>query len=1191
MNAAANGQTFNTCNGFLIDSGGQGGPGYSNNESTVITICPDTPGEIISIVFNLFALDPTNTGTPQNPNIDAMSVYDGTSTAANTLGTYNGTQLQGVVIEATQLNASGCITLEFYSNSTGTGSFTASISCETPCADPQAGGIVQNGITPDSIRVCVGDTITFQEQGSFAQAGFNLVNYMWDFLDGDTANGTTVQHVYDVPGYYNVQLFVTDDNGCTNPNLIDLQVLVGTIPDFTGFPSDTSICLGESMSFAADPESYQVSWNGFPGSQQIDDGCLPDTLLGVSQDVNLLQTGFSAGTTIQNVNDIQSICLDLEHSFMGDLVILVECPNGQSAILHQQGGGGTQIGVPNPLDNVDCTDPSTQGTPFTYCFTPQATETWVDWVTAQGGFGLTIPAGDYASVQPLSNLVGCPTNGVWTLTVIDNWAADDGTLFGFGLTLDPSYYPPPQTFEPQIGLGTDSSYWDNAQFQTFLSADADSLVVTPTQPGTFSYNYYVADDFGCEYDTTVVLYVDALAQTFAGNDTSLCDNSILNLDGQITGLTSTCDYTLTMEDAFGDTWNGNTVTVSINGVPTDYTCANPAIQVENLMIPAGAAVTVTFNANGGFVGECSFEIVDGNGNSVVSMPGGQAGPVTNNFTASCVPSYTYEWTPPASVSDPSIADPTFTGGTSQQLVLTTYPVGHPLCATTDTILVNVSQAPYPGEDTTISICPTAAAFDLFPLLGTGVSTLGSWFDAQGNPVAMPYDPAVLPAGDYTYQTDSLGCTDEAMVTIIFTPTTIDNIATTDALCNGSSDGTITIDATNMVEYTVDGGAPIVLPSPFTINGLAAGTYTVAVFSADGCVDSSDVVIGEPTVVQASAVPTDATCFGDCDGQVQVSATGGTAPYTYAWLPGTNGNQAGLGLDLCAGQYITGVVDANGCPDSVSYVIAEPAALNPSIMGDVLSGCFPHTVNFTNTTLGAVVDTEVDYGDGTVETIQGTNGFTHQYTTPGTYTVSVTVTNANNCSYSVTYNSYITVFDNPNANFQINPNNISMLEPTTSLINTSSPDVVSWDWQITGGEPATSSNEDVNPVTFPFDQPGDYPITLTVENAAGCEDSITFSVSIISDVLIFAPNAFTPDGDEFNQNWTIYMSGIDVFDFELVLYNRWGEIVWESHDVSVGWDGTYNGKPVQDGTYTWFVKCADLTNDNKYEFHGHVNVIQ
>ncbi|MDG1659276.1 MAG: hypothetical protein P8H56_11885, partial [Crocinitomicaceae bacterium] len=86
-----NNQTFNTCDGFIIDSGGQGGPGYSNNETTVITICPGTPGQVVSVVFNLFQLDLTDDNpSPTVTNVDVMNVYDGTSTAANTLGSYNG---------------------------------------------------------------------------------------------------------------------------------------------------------------------------------------------------------------------------------------------------------------------------------------------------------------------------------------------------------------------------------------------------------------------------------------------------------------------------------------------------------------------------------------------------------------------------------------------------------------------------------------------------------------------------------------------------------------------------------------------------------------------------------------------------------------------------------------------------------------------------------------------------------------------------------------------------------------------------------------------------------------------------------------------------------------------------------------------------------------------------------------------
>ena len=164
MDAGSNGQTFSTCNGFIIDSGGQGGAGYSNNENVVITLCPDTPGEIISVVFNLFNLDLTDDNpAPNITNVDLMNVYDGTSTAANSLGSYSGNQLQGVVIEATALNATGCITLEFTSNTIGTGSFTASVSCETPCADPQAGGFIVNGNEPDSITVCVGELVRFKK--------------------------------------------------------------------------------------------------------------------------------------------------------------------------------------------------------------------------------------------------------------------------------------------------------------------------------------------------------------------------------------------------------------------------------------------------------------------------------------------------------------------------------------------------------------------------------------------------------------------------------------------------------------------------------------------------------------------------------------------------------------------------------------------------------------------------------------------------------------------------------------------------------------------------------------------------------------------------------------------------------------------------------------------------------------------
>jgi len=200
-------------------------------------------------------------------------------------------------------------------------------------------------------------------------------------------------------------------------------------------------------------------------------------------------------------------------------------------------------------------------------------------------------------------------------------------------------------------------------------------------------------------------------------------------------------------------------------------------------------------------------------------------------------------------------------------------------------------------------------------------------------------------------------------------------------------------------------------------------------------------------------------------------------------------------------------------------------------------------------------------------------------------------NTNGCIYTTTYDDLIAVHDNPNANFYVNPADVSMLEPIANLTNSSSGDVVSWSWIITNGTPGSSSSENVNGVTYPFDTPGLFPVTLTVVNEWGCTDSILKYVNIVSDIVVYAPNAFTPDDDEFNQTWFMHISGIDIYDFDLFIYNRWGEVVWESHDPSVGWNGTYNGKIVQDGTYTWVMKCADILNDDKYTFEGHVTIIR
>ncbi|MNY23096.1 hypothetical protein D3C86_1567440 [compost metagenome] len=185
---------------------------------------------------------------------------------------------------------------------------------------------------------------------------------------------------------------------------------------------------------------------------------------------------------------------------------------------------------------------------------------------------------------------------------------------------------------------------------------------------------------------------------------------------------------------------------------------------------------------------------------------------------------------------------------------------------------------------------------------------------------------------------------------------------------------------------------------------------------------------------------------------------------------------------------------------------------------------------------------------------------------------------------------ITVFDKPVANFNISSNPTTIFETALKLTSTSSPDVTGFNWSIPGGTPNQYSYEDVA-VKFPEGVVGNYPVTLIVTNANGCVDSITKILVIQSDVILYAPNTFTPDGDEFNQSWRLHIDGIDIFQFNLKVFNRWGELIWETNDPNASWDGTYAGQIVPYGGYTWILETKETISDKKYTFNGHINVLR
>jgi gliding motility-associated-like protein len=146
----------------------------------------------------------------------------------------------------------------------------------------------------------------------------------------------------------------------------------------------------------------------------------------------------------------------------------------------------------------------------------------------------------------------------------------------------------------------------------------------------------------------------------------------------------------------------------------------------------------------------------------------------------------------------------------------------------------------------------------------------------------------------------------------------------------------------------------------------------------------------------------------------------------------------------------------------------------------------------------------------------------------------------------------------------------------------------WDF----GDNTTSS--EVNPTHIFAANGSSYEVTLVATSSFGCSSSLSLTIGYEEGLIYYVPNSFTPDGDQFNQVFLpIFSSGLDSESYRLRIYNRWGEIIFESHDVQEGWDGTYpydNGV-VQDGIYTWRIDFKLKNNDEQKLITGHLNVLR
>jgi gliding motility-associated-like protein len=206
---------------------------------------------------------------------------------------------------------------------------------------------------------------------------------------------------------------------------------------------------------------------------------------------------------------------------------------------------------------------------------------------------------------------------------------------------------------------------------------------------------------------------------------------------------------------------------------------------------------------------------------------------------------------------------------------------------------------------------------------------------------------------------------------------------------------------------------------------------------------------------------------------------------------------------------------------------------------------------------------------------------------GCYDVELQV-DISGCSASALLSDYLCVEATPVVSFSYVPGEFSSPSELVSF-NNGTQGASSYLWLYGDGN---SSTQVEGTHTF-TNTTGGYLVTLIASSPSGCTDSLTQFIGYQEPLIYYVPNTFTPDQDQFNQQWKpIFTSGFDPYDYHLSIFNRWGELIWESFNSETGWDGVYGkDSQVQEGIYTWEITFATKTNNEKQQITGTLNLLR
>ncbi len=806
----------------------------------------------------------------------------------------------------------------------------------------------------DTIIVCPGEPFSveittdyFANNQPYYQAD-SIMTFNWNLADGTLINGqmNPGEHTYQSAGMYQIYLQIIDTNAgfnvpCVDNTFIPVYSFAKPSLEKTKIYVDT-ICMGDTILLHGKTTLEMPTYSAPPLF-------LPDGS-GVSYSSTLTFDMFG-DKTLTELSEFMGICMTLEHSYVGDLEIQLECPNGQTVEIlpYPNNCGNNHFGEPCDIPSST----TTTGNGYEYCFTPGATSTipenagqFSHTFTDNDGNDVTdqsyFPAGDYLPTGNFNSLIGCPLNGDWTVIITDNLGSDDGMIFDWNIGFDTEGLIPPDTVQLPVEMREWISNEGNSEIHNI---NGDRAYALPLDSGLHSFTFTVTSPAGCSYDTVVgPIYVGSVPEWDFERYKFICGEMTYTIEGELTGGDGDWTYSGPGNAVFSDEHSiPTTVTVDTYGnykfffTPnTIPLCASP----DSVLVAFHETPTVDV-------------LIDS-----VDCYGSCDGSATVTPTGQELP-YSYAW---------SNSETTATAGglCTGEVHLTvstnfcsneyTYNIPSP----TDVNIVNTTTVDNPcfGDSN-----GEAAIFV------AGGSPPYSYAWSPANVSANSNTISNLPKGTYQVTvSDANNCSKSTSLTINEpdAPLTINYMTAYDVNCYEAADGSIDLNviggtAPYIYHWELSDGSSTSVQDP---SGLDVGTHYVTVTDAHNCITTGNQNLSQPTELLISYNTVEPSCYGYSDGKAWVETHNATPPYQYQWSTGWTDSSI---VNSPAASYSVTVTDSKGCQKEIPNVtVNQPGPVTVGI-ADVEPICIGGTATLTMSVASSPFSPYKYYWNGALST--------------------------------------------------------------------------------------------------------------------------------------------------------------------------------------------------------------------------------